>query len=114
MQYLLVKQDNEYFILAERRIGEFIARADQKKEMKTILSFMGDTLEGISIEKPFKLPGEISLIPDLQLKSTFGTGLHSITPAHDINALRFSYAHNLSREGIICPLKGNLTQPISL
>ena len=93
-------------MLAERRLGEFISRADQKTEMKTMLSFLGDTLEGTSIEKPFKLPGELPLIPDEILKSSFGTGLHSITPAHDIAALRFSYAHNLSREGIICPIKG--------
>jgi valyl-tRNA synthetase len=82
--------------------------------MKTMLSFLGDTLEGTTIEKPFKQPGELPLIADVQLKSSFGTGLHSITPAHDIAALRFSYAHNLSRDGIICPVKGTLLQPIFL
>ena len=79
-----------------------------------MLSFMGDTLEGTLVEKPFRLPGELPLISDQQLKSSFGTGLHTVTPAHDINALRFSYAHNLSRDGIVCPLKGTLMHPLAL
>ena len=79
-----------------------------------MLSFPGDVLSGFRIEKPFQMPGELPLIPDAELKPTFGTGLTSITPAHNIAGLRFSYSYNLSREGCIDASNGTLTQPLAL
>ena len=36
-----------------------------------------------------------------EIKPTFGTGIHTVTPAHDIDDLRISYAHNLERKGAV-------------
>lgn len=112
LQYILVKQGKEFFILAEKRLGEFVARSDT--EIRTLLSFPGDSLEGFAVQKPFRQPGSIPLLQDGELKPTFGTGLRSVTPAHSIDALRFSYMHNLSRDGCIDPHTGKLNQPVAL
>lgn len=111
---MLVKLDKEFFIVAEKRLGEFVARSESKNEFKTLLSFSGDNLEGFTLQKPFLIPGELKLIKQPDLLSTFGTGIHTVTPAHNINSLRLSYAHNLSREGCVCPSKGTLINPLSL
>ena len=42
------------------------------------------------------------------LKPTFGTGIHTITPAHDVDDLRISYAHNLDRHGAVSAESGFL------
>jgi valyl-tRNA synthetase len=44
------------------------------------------------------------------LKPNFGTGIHSITPAHSIEDLKLSYAFNLPRDGIICSKTGTFTE----
>ena len=71
-------------------------------------------MEGMTILKPFSVPGELKLIKSDDLKPTFGTGLHTVTPAHNILSLRQSYAHNLPRDGCVDPTTGTLTQPPQL
>ena len=43
LSYILVKQNNDYFILAEKRLSEFIARytnsRDPKTQYKTLMVF---------------------------------------------------------------------------
>ena len=49
ISYALVKHESEYFILAEKRIGEFISRMtdniEQHNAFKTLMVFQGDVLE---------------------------------------------------------------------
>jgi len=71
-------------------------------------------LTGLKLEKPFKMPGELTLVADTSMKPTFGTGIQSIAPAHNIHSLRFSYRYNVPREGCIEPTGGTFTQPLAL
>ena len=69
----------------------------------------------MKFERPFSPnDGEIKVINNAQLKPTFGTGIHSVTPAHNIESLRLSYAFRLSREGCVDSKNATLTQPAVL
>jgi valyl-tRNA synthetase len=48
---------------------------------------------------------ELPLI-EVEMGPSFGTGLHTVTPAHSINDLKLSYKYNLSRQGILDPRTG--------
>lgn len=106
--------------MAEKRLGEFISRLtssrDPKTQFRTILVFSGADLIDLKLERPFSAgsTGSLPLIVDRELKPTFGTGIHSISPAHNIEDLKKSYAFNLSRNGCIDPETGFLTQPKDL
>ena len=77
--------------------------------------FGGDVLSQMKFERPFSpSSGELRVINDSQLTPTFGTGIHTVTPAHNVESLRLSYAYDLSREGCVNPQTGNLTQPMVL
>lgn len=123
LSYVLAKVDKEYLILAEKRVGEFIARHQMsssrpaKDIFKTLLMFQGDTLDKMRVEHPLLSvngPQEVPVVQNEALKPTFGTGIHTVSPAHSIDALRLSYQFGLSREGCVDPATGKLTQPFSL
>ena len=117
--YILVKQGGEYLILAEKRLGEFISRYARgnspKTQFKTLMVFSGSELANIELERPFaEGAGALPVIIDRNLRSSFGTGIHTVSPAHNIEDLKLSYAHNLSRNGCIDHATGYLTQPAVL
>ena len=105
--YLLVKYKSDYLILAEKRMGEFIARVANGKtdSFKTLLALSGDSLNGMTARNPLNNK-EMPLVPVLDLKPTHGSGLHTITPAHSIQDLKLSYMHSLSREGVLSSSSG--------
>ena len=77
--------------------------------------FSGEVLQSMKLERPFTPnDGELRVITNTQLTPTFGTGIHTVTPAHNIESLRLSYAFRLSREGCVDSKNGTLTQPAAL
>jgi isoleucyl-tRNA synthetase len=111
--YTLTKLGDEHLILAEKRLGEFSLRAASrsKERLKTLLVFSGEVFDEIKLEKPFEQAGELVMVPKEDLAPTFGTGLSTVAPAHNIDSLRLSYTHNLSREGVVCHKTGALNSP---
>ena len=112
LSYALVKYKSEYLILAEKRIGEFVSRLSRSSEnaFKTLMVFGGDVLSGMTFERPFfPSSGELPVSNNGLLTSTFGTGLHTVTPAHNVESLRLSYAYKLSRDGCVDSKTGTLT-----
>ena len=118
LSYILVKQGNEYLILAEKRLGEFIARFANGRQpatqFKTLMVFSGAELADVQLERPFGEPGHLPTVINRELKWTFGTGIQTVTPAHNIDDMRLSYHYNLSRQGCIDPETGFLQSPASL
>ena len=79
--------------------------------------FQGSELSGLELEMPFLTSsddGSLPVVIDRNLRSSFGTGIHTVSPAHNIEDLKLSYAHNLSRNGCIDHATGYLTQPAVL
>lgn len=115
LSYILVKHGNEYLIMAEKRLGEFISRftsnRDAKTQFKTLMVFSGAELIDMQIERPFGENGHLPLVVNRDLKWTHGTGIHTISPAHNVEDLRLSYAFKLSRSGCIDSATGFLTKP---
>jgi isoleucyl-tRNA synthetase len=97
-------------MLAEKRIGEFVARLGNGKSdsFQTLMAVSGEQMVGMTVKHPIT-GAEIPLLPVESLKPTFGTGFHSVCPAHSVDDLRLSYDFNLPREGLINPTTGNLT-----
>ncbi len=108
--YLLVKHKSDYLIFAEKRLGEFIARVANGKAdaFKTLLVISGHSLSGMTARNPMN-NADLPLIAVTDLKPTFGSGLHTVTPAHSIQDLKLSYMHSLPREGILSSKTGLLS-----
>lgn len=51
------------------------------------------------------------MINDIEIKPTFGTGIHSVSPAHNIEDLRVAEHFKLSVRGCVDPDTGFLTSP---
>ena len=117
LSYILVKHADEYLILAEKRLGEFISRysngQDPKTQFKTLMVFSGAELVDMTLERPFdgSKRGLPLIIDRENVKATSGTGIHTVSPAHNVEDLRLSYAHGLSRSGCVEPETGFLTKP---
>ena len=74
--------------------------------------FSGADLAEMELERPFgQEGGSLEVVVKRDMKPTFGTGIHTITPAHNIDDLRISYECNLSRQGCLDSETGTLTQP---
>ena len=58
--------------------------------------------------------GSIPIVVDRNLKQSFGTGISSVAPAHNLEALKMSYVYGLDRKGCVDPQTGCLTQPATL
>ena len=65
----------------------------------------------MTLEKPFGGKGSLKVVNDRELKPTFGTGIHSVTPAHNIEDLRMAQPYDLNIEGCIDPETGFLSSP---
>jgi isoleucyl-tRNA synthetase len=94
LSYLLVKYKDDYLIVAEKRLNEFIARVANGKSdaFKTLLVLAGSSLQDMTARNPLTNE-EMRLIPATDLKPTHGSGLHTVTPAHGIHDLKLSYMH---------------------
>ena len=92
--YMLVKYKNDYLILAEKRLGEFVARVGNGKSdaFKTLLVLSGESFGGMTTRNPLN-GKQMPLVPAADLKPTYGSGLHTITPAHGIQDLKLSFMH---------------------
>jgi isoleucyl-tRNA synthetase len=105
-------------ILAEKRLGEFVSRIDHtpgEPPFKTLLAFGGDSLAGMKLKNPLQSSDRspnLDVVVYNQIKPTFGTGINTITPAHDIDDLRISYAHDLDRKGAVDAESGFLTNSL--
>lgn len=90
-------------MLAEKRLGEFVARIGSGKAsiFNTMLVMSGDQMQGITVINPVT-GSELPLVAVDTLKPTHGSGLHSISPAHSIEDLRLSYMYDLGRDGVLC------------
>jgi len=101
--------------MAEKRLGEFISRftnsRDPKTSFKTLMVFSGSELSDMILERPFRERGTLPVIVNRELKPTFGTGIHSVSPAHCMDDLKMSYAYDLSRRGCVDPETGFLSNP---
>jgi len=111
ISYLLVKHNNEYLILAEKRLGEFIARVGNGKaeSFKTLLVLSGQSLNGMIVRNPLN-NAEMPLVTNVDLKPNHGSGFHTISPAHNIQDLKLSYMHSLPRDGVLSSRTGLITQ----
>ena len=77
--------------------------------------FQGTEFENCVLEKPFaEGSGSLPVLVDRELKPTFGTGINSVSPAHKVEDLKLSYAHNLSRNGCVDHVTGFLKSPAVL
>ena len=65
-------------------------------------------------EKPFDQIGYLPVVVNRNLRPTFGTGIESVTPAHNLKDLKLSYEYDLPRIGCVNSLDGTLTKPMSL
>lgn len=107
LNYVVVQHGDQHFMLAEKRLGEFVARIGSGKAsiFNTMLVMSGDQMQGITVINP--VTGlELPLVAVDTLKPTHGSGLHSISPAHSIEDLRLSYMYNLARDGVLCSQTG--------
>ena len=70
----------------------------------------------MELERPFAegSDGSLPVVIDNEIKQNFGTGIHSVSPAHNIEDLKTSYRCKLSRSGCIDPTTGCLTTPLAL
>ena len=114
--YALVKHNNEYLIIAEKRIGEFIARlgGGRANSFKTLVIMSGEALADTVVENPLDRTSALPVLACEDMKLTHGTGISTVSPAHNINDLRLSYVHNLPRDGIVDAKNGKFTHPLLL
>ena len=78
--------------------------------------FSGAELDQMELERPFAegASGSLPVVVDREMKQNFGTGIHSVSPAHNIEDLKTSYKCNLPRSGCIDPATGFLNTPLAL
>ena len=118
LSYILVRQGKEYYILAEKRLGEFISRFQDprsaKSIFKTVMVIQGAELADMEVERPFGGSGTLPVLINRDLKPTFGTGISSVSPAHTVEGLKMAHEYNLSRDGCVDSETGFLTQPKAL
>lgn len=53
---------------------------------------------------------EMPLVTNVDLKPNYGSGLHTISPAHNIQDLKLSYMHSLPRDGVLSSRTGLITK----
>lgn len=112
---------DEYLLLAEKRIAEFMARSSYttplgKKvqiEIKTLLMMLGDQLKEMIVRHPL-LPTHDS-IPTVifnAVSSTYGTGVNAVIPGHDIDSLKVSSVYNHIEKSGCLDTNGTLQMPL--
>lgn len=96
--YVLTKWNDEYLILADKRISEFQMRTGDK--FKKLLTFQGDSLEGIQLANPLTNE-KVPIIVNNEVTCDFGSGINAVCPAHDFMSLAVAYHYNLSKSGLV-------------
>ena len=96
--YVLAKHNQDYVILAEKRLGELQMRTG--KPFKKLLTFNGDALDEISVMHPIN-DSEIPILINNEISSEFGTGADCISPAHDLDSLKIAYHYGLEKSGYV-------------
>ena len=106
-------RDPEYLIIAEKRIGEFLARGSSfyvtpggKKEsidLKTLMIMHGEQLKSMILRNPI-VPTNDS-IPTViynNITSSYGTGANAVIPGHDVESLKIASEYPyISKEGCL-------------
>ena len=101
----------EYLILAEKRIGEFLARGNYyvtpggKKlsmDIKTLILMQGEQLKELTVKNPL-VPerGELPIVVFNEITSTYGTGVNAVIPGHDVESLKIAQVYNLEKAGCL-------------
>lgn len=95
----MIKSDDEYLILAEKRIPEFKARTPHN--IKTLLLFTGEQIKDLTLEHPLIQNKAIPIVIHNEVKSTFGTGVNVVVPGHDLDSLKIAAHYGLDKSGIL-------------
>lgn len=96
--YVLTKWEDEFLIVAEKRLGELQMRTGIK--FKKLLSFQGDTLENMQVKNPLTNEN-IEVIINNEVTHDNGTGINAVIPAHDFNSIGVTHHYNLSKAGFV-------------
>mmetsp|Transcript_3334 Transcript_3334/g.5538 ORF Transcript_3334/g.5538 Transcript_3334/m.5538 type:complete len:219 (+) Transcript_3334:634-1290(+) len=79
--YVVAKWRDEYLIVAEKRLGELQLRSGHR--FKKLISFLGDTLEGMKFEHPIgEMGGSLPIVINNEVMSDHGSGVNGVVPAH--------------------------------
>jgi isoleucyl-tRNA synthetase len=96
--YVLAKHDQDYVIVAEKRLGELNMRTG--KPFKKLLSFNGDALDELEVHNP--ITNEmIPVVINNEVKSEYGSGIDCVSPAHDLESLNVAYHYGLDKSGYV-------------
>ena len=98
MLYVLAKWQNEYVIVAEKRLGELQLRTGHK--FKKLLTFNGDALDELVLYHPLN-DKDIPILIKNDIAGDYGTGIECIAPAHDLESLKVAYHYGLPKEGYV-------------
>jgi isoleucyl-tRNA synthetase len=121
IMYALVKctykgeedRDPEYLIIAEKRIGEFLARGSSfyvtpggKKEsidLKTLMIMHGEQLKYIFLSNPIVPTNDsIPTVVYNNITSSYGTGANAVVPGHDVESLKIASEYpTISKDGCL-------------
>jgi isoleucyl-tRNA synthetase len=98
IMFVLAKWQDEYVIVADKRLGELQLRSGQK--FKKLLTFPGDTLDELTLEHPLN-ESEVPVLINNEVGSDYGTGVNSVTPAHDLESLKIAFHYDLPKRGYV-------------
>ena len=96
--YVLAKWQDEYVIVAEKRLGELQLRTGTK--FKKLLTFTGDTIDELVLEHPLD-QSDVPVLINNEVTSDYGSGINSISPAHDLESLKMAYHYGLGKKGFV-------------
>ena len=96
--YVLTKWQNEYLIVAEKRLGELQMRTGHK--FKKLLTIIGDSLDQVVLYNPIN-ESDVPILVNNEVTSDFGSGIDCISPAHDLESLKVAYHYGLPKEGYV-------------
>jgi isoleucyl-tRNA synthetase len=86
--YALGKWKDEHLIIAEKRIGEFLARTNT--EFKVLHVFQGESLSEMTLSHPLFNERDIPVKIYNEITPTYGSGINSVSPGHDIISLQIA------------------------
>ena len=75
--------------------------------------FPGDNLQDMKLVHPLTNK-QLPIFLNATIKPTIGTGINTVSPAHNIDDLKFSFAVGISRDGCVDARTGKFTSPPSL
>ena len=95
------EREPEYLIMAEKRIGEFLARGSsfyvtpggrkESIELKTLMLMQGEQLKNMVVRNPLVPTNDfIPTVVYNKVTSSYGTGLNPVIPGHDVESLKIA------------------------